>query len=142
MKKTILLLLVIALFSCKKDGFDEAPVPFDVLGSWQWFSTYDGWGGSSKVDSSKQYILTLLPDKKFIWCKNGDCSVGSFFYGTRLSDDKKTTYTMMIFSRLKTKVEFPFETTTSGMIPYVNNNQISFSHDCNDCPVYLFNKKK
>lgn len=142
MKKILVFLFAITLFSCKKDGFDEAPVPFEVLGSWQWISTYNGWGGDLKVDSTQQYILTILPDKKFIWCKNGDCSVGSFFYGTRLSNDKKNTFAMMSFSRLNPEIEFPFEKITSGMIPYINTDRISFGDYCDDCNVYIFNKKK
>jgi hypothetical protein len=142
MKKTILFLFAITLFSCKKDGFDEAPVPFEVLGSWQWVSTYNGWGGDLKVDSSKLFILTLLPNKKYIWCKNGDCSLGSFFYGTRLSSDKTITSAMMSFSRLNAETEFPFERITSGIRAYVSNDKISFADYCDDCNVYLFNKKK
>jgi hypothetical protein len=138
MTKTILFLCVITLFSCKKDGFDEAPVPFEILGSWQWVSTSSGWGGS-KVDSTQQYILTILPNEKYIWCKNGDCSIGDWFYGERLSEDKKTTKTRMSFSKTNPRNDFPM---ADSFQPFVQSSTISFWDGNDDGASFNFQKKK
>jgi hypothetical protein len=142
MKKTILFLFVISLFSCKKDGFDEAPVPFDVLGSWQWVSKSGGFAGEFiKVDSTQQYILTILPNKEFIWCKNGDCSIGSWSYVTQLSNNQKNTMTLMKFSKPNRADDFPM-IAFSFFTPIVKNDTINFSPYCNDCFGFEFKRFK
>jgi hypothetical protein len=140
MKKTILFLFVISLFSCKKDGFDEAPVPFEVLGSWQWVSISGGLAGiTTKVDSTQQYILAILPDKKYIWCKNGDCSTGFWFYGERLSEDKKRTETTMSFSKTNSRNDFPM---ADSFQPFIMSSTIGFFDGNSDGVSYNFQKKK
>lgn len=140
MKKITLFLCAIALFSCKKDGYDEAPVPFEVLGSWQWVSISGGLAGiTTKVDSTQQYILTILPDKKYVWCKNGDCSIGSWFYGERLSEDKKRTETTMAFSKTNPVNGFPL---SSSFQFFIKNSTIGFFDGNSDGVSYDFQKKK
>jgi hypothetical protein len=120
MKKIILFLFAISLFSCKKDSFDEAPVPLDVLGSWQWVSKSGGFAGEFiKVDSTQKFILTILPNKEFIWCKNGDCSIGRWSYGTQSSNNQKSTIALMDFAKTNTPNDFPM--TSVSFTPFVNN---------------------
>jgi hypothetical protein len=141
MEKTILFLFAITLFSCKKDGFDEAPVPFEVLGSWQWVSKSGGFGGGYlKVDSTQKYLLTILPNNEFIWCKNGDCSKGNWSYGTRLSNNQKNTMSLMNFSKQNRADDFPM--IAISFTPIVENDTINFSPYCNDCFGFEFKRFK
>jgi hypothetical protein len=141
MKKLITLLSILAFFSCKKDSLDEAPV--EMLGSWQWVSTSGGiTGRTTKVDSTKQFILTISPNKKYSWCRNGNCSSGTYSYGIHLIYDKSSSELSFIFSELPNEKEFPLSTSEPGMIPYVQNDSISFDMKCPDCVGFLFIRKK
>jgi hypothetical protein len=143
MKKSILLLCVITLFSCKKDGSEEDSLPFDMFGSWQWVSTFSGWGGASKVDSTKQYILTVLPDKKYIWCKNGDCSLGTWSVGSEKTIFSTDPRPVINFSDLNTTLnDFPLKTISLGLVFNVTNDTLSFGQNCYDCGGCAFKRKK
>jgi hypothetical protein len=141
MKKTILFLCVITLFSCKQDSYDEMPLPFDVLGSWQWVSKSGGFaGGYFKVDSTQKYILTILPNNEYIWCKNGDCSKGRWSYGTLVSKSPKNKITLMDFIKPNSNTDFPL--TLVSYLPIVKNDTINFSPYCNDCFGFEFKRFK
>lgn len=143
MKKIILFLFVITLFSCSKDGFDEVPVPFEVFGSWQWVSKSGGFAGQFiKIDSTQQYLLTILPNNEFIWCKNGDCSKGRWVYGiqTESGNNQKSTLRLMDFVKPKRADDFPM--VEFRFTPIVNQDTINFSPYCNDCFGFEFKRFK
>jgi hypothetical protein len=143
MKKTILFLCVIVLFSCKKDSFGEAP--FEMLGSWQWVSTSGGiTGRTTKVDSTKQYILTISPNKKYNWCKNGNCSFGTWSIENRKSIFSDNLGAMIYFSGLDSpQNDSPFVNQSDvGFVPNINNDTLSLSSNCYDCVSFGFSKKK
>jgi hypothetical protein len=141
MKKIIFLLCVIAVFSCKKDSLDDAPS--EMLGSWQWVSTSGGITGRTiKVDSTKQYILNISPNKKYSWCKNGNCLSGTYSYSIHPTYDNKSSVLSFIFSELPNEKDFPLSTNEPAMIPYIQNDTISFGMNCPDCVGFIFIKKK
>jgi hypothetical protein len=111
------------------------------LGSWQWISKSGGFAGQFiKIDSTPRFILTILPNKIFTWCKNDNCFVGSWSYGNELTNDQKNTITLMKFSENNRANDFPL--TGFSFMPFAEGDTISFATYCYDCFAFEFKRIK
>jgi hypothetical protein len=147
MKKILLLCLVIACISCKKDQFcqdtndlDAVELPQNLLGKWRWVASTGGFGGGTQfVDSSKLFLLTMNANKTYQWCEDKDCQSAKWFYGTKASGNGRFPDTLLVFESLKS-LKTPFSLPID--FKQVLSDTLVLGLHCNDCLGPIFVKAK
>jgi hypothetical protein len=144
MKKILLLFILIAFVSCKKDQFCEnindmnaVDLPQQLLGKWRWIGSTGGFGGGGQsVDSTKQFVLTMNANKTYQWCENKDCQSARWFFGSKTSNNGRNTETLLVFESLKS-IKTPMFLPISSR--QVVNDTLVLGLFCNDCldPIFI-----
>jgi hypothetical protein len=145
MKKIAFLLVLISFFACQKEQSfqntnDLTPVelPQNLIGKWRWVKSVGGFSGNAQVvvDSTKQFVLTMKTNKKYLWCENQDCETGNWVFGSKISSNGRDRDTLLVFEHLKTK-KTPFVLSIRNT--FIEQDTLLMTFYCNDCinPVFI-----